>query len=114
MPVGAGRRASSRLEAPNDRPCAASIPPMWSMSMLPTAKAERPITHLAGFRGVLQLDGEAATGAARTLRVSPGSVLVACVATFLRAVRSTPAPIAGRALQRIAGLYPRRSRDPWP
>ncbi|WP_442957045.1 IS66 family transposase [Phreatobacter sp. AB_2022a] len=68
-------------------------------------KAERPITHLVGFRGVRQLDGEAATGAARTLRVSPGSVLVACVATFLRAVRSTPAPIASRALQRIAGLY---------
>jgi hypothetical protein len=72
----------------------------------PDRTAERPIAHLAGFRGVLQVDGyegykalrPAGRGAARLL-------LVARPRQFYELASGGAAPIATEALARIAALY---------
>ncbi len=45
--------------ARDDRPWGGTDPPAVAYLYPPDPKAERPIAHLAGFNGVLQVDGYA-------------------------------------------------------
>jgi hypothetical protein len=71
----------------------------------PDRKAERPIAHLAGFSGILQVDGYRGY---RTLAEKNGVTLVAWSHVrrrFNELAAAGSAPIAGEALTRIAELY---------
>ncbi|TIR01966.1 MAG: IS66 family transposase, partial [Mesorhizobium sp.] len=72
----------------------------------PDRKAERPIAHLAGFTGILQVDGY---GGYRVLADKSGVTLAFCWAhvrrRFYELAAAGPAPIASEALRRIAELY---------
>lgn len=72
----------------------------------PDRKAERPIAHLAGFTGTLQVDGYAGY---RVLAERGDVRLAFCWAhvrrRFYELAAAGPAPIASDALERIAGLY---------
>lgn len=72
----------------------------------PDRKAERPITHLVGFKGILQVDGYAGY---RALAERGDIALAFCWShvrrNFYELAVPRPAPIAGEALTRIAGLY---------
>ncbi len=69
-------------------------------------KAERPASHLEGFRGVLQVDGYAGF---EKLTASGDIVLAACWAharrKFYEFHQATGSPIAAEALRRIAEFY---------
>jgi transposase len=69
-------------------------------------KAERPINHLAGFKGILQVDGYAGY---RALAERSDVQLAFCWAhvrrRFYELAATGPAPIASEALKRIAELY---------
>ena len=56
---GRGRTKLGQLwaYARDDRPWAGTDPPAVTYVYAPDRKAERPITHLAGFKGILQVDG---------------------------------------------------------
>ena len=56
---GRGRTKTGQLwaYARDDRPWGGAGPPGVAYVYAPDRKAERPIAHLAGFRGVLQVDG---------------------------------------------------------
>src|SRR3954451_10969082 len=58
---GRGRTKTGQLwaYARDDRSWGGADPPGVAYAYAPDRKAERPITHLAGFRGVLQVDGYA-------------------------------------------------------
>ena len=81
-------------------------PPGVAYVYAPDRKAERPIAHLAGFRGVLQVDGY---GAYKVLAGRGEVRLAFCWShvrrPFYELARSGPAPIASEALTRIAALY---------
>jgi len=66
----------------------------------------RPIAHLAGFRGTLQVDGY---GAYKVLAARGAVHLAFCWShvrrPFYELAQSGPAPIASEALARIAALY---------
>ena len=72
----------------------------------PDRKAERAAAHLAGFKGVLQVDGYAGY---RPLAEAGAVKLAFCWAHVRRRVyglaAAEPAPIASEALERIASLY---------
>lgn len=72
----------------------------------PDRKAERPITHLAGFKGILQVDGY---GGYHALAERGNVQLAFCWAhvrrRFYELAVAGPAPIASAALERIAELY---------
>ena len=72
----------------------------------PDRKAERPISHLAGFKGILQVDGYAGY---RVLAERGDVQLAFCWShvrrRFYELAAAGPAPIASEALERIAGLY---------
>ncbi len=62
IPAGAARRrASSFAYARDDRPWGGADPPGVAYLYAPDRKAEQPIRHLAGFVGVMQVDGYADT-----------------------------------------------------
>lgn len=69
-------------------------------------KAERPIAHLAGFTGILQVDGY---GGYRVLADKSRVTLAFCWAhvrrRFYELAAAGPTPIASEALKRIAELY---------
>src|SRR4029077_13075908 len=84
----------------------------------PDRKAMRPIAHLAGFRGILQVDGGACPRAARSADPGAGSKgraekaevrLAFCWShvrrPFYELAQGGMAPIASEALTRIAALY---------
>ncbi len=86
-------------------PGAAPIRPAWSMST-PDRKAERPIAHLAGFKGILQVDGYSGY----KVLARQGDVQLAFCWSHVRRhfyelATPGPAPIATEALTRIAELY---------
>jgi transposase len=58
---GRGRTKTGQLwaYARNDRPWGVADPPSVAYVYAPDRKAERPIVHLAGFKGILQADGYA-------------------------------------------------------
>ena len=69
-------------------------------------KSEQPLAHLAGFTGVLQVDGYAGY---RALAQKNGVALAFCWAhvrrRFYELAAAGPAPIASEALERIGALY---------
>lgn len=85
---------------------AAPIRRASSMSMLPDRKAERPIAHLDGFKGILQVDGYAGY---RKLAERGDIQLAFCWShmrrNFYELATPGPAPIASEALERIAEFY---------
>jgi transposase len=105
---GRGRTKTGQLwaYARDDRPWGGSDPPGVAYVYSPDRKAERPIAHLAGFKGILQVDGYAGY---RALAERGDVQLAFCWAhvrrRFYELAAAGPAPIASEALERIAGLY---------
>ncbi|MBU6459036.1 MAG: IS66 family transposase [Bradyrhizobium sp.] len=105
---GRGRTKTGQLwaYAADDRPWGGSDPPGVAYVYAPDRKAERPITHLDGFKGVLQVDGYAGY---RRLAERGDVQLAFCWVhvrrNFYKLATPGPAPIASEALQRIAALY---------
>jgi transposase len=105
---GRGRTKIGQLwaYARDDRPWGGSDPPAVAYVYAPDRKAERPITHLAGFKGILQVDGY---GGYRVLAERGDVQLAFCWAhvrrRFYELAIAGPAPIASEALKRIAELY---------
>ena len=105
---GRGRTKTGQLwaYARDDRPWGGTDPPGVAYVYAPDRKAERPITHLAGFKGVLQVDGY---GGYRVLAERGEVQLAFCWAhvrrRFFELAAAGPAPIASEALERIAKLY---------
>jgi transposase len=105
---GRGRTKTGRLwvYARDDRPWSGADPPAVVYFYSPDRRAERPASHLARFRGVIQVDGYPGferLGAGGAIR------LAACWAharrKFYEVHQATGSPIAAEALQRIAELY---------
>jgi transposase len=105
---GRGRTKTGQLwaYAADDRPWGGSDPPGVAYVYASDRKAERPITHLDGFKGVLQVDGYAGY---RRLAERGDVQLAFCWVhvrrNFYKLATPGPAPIAREALQRIAALY---------
>ena len=105
---GRGRTKIGQLwaYARDDRPWGGADPPGVAYVYAPDRKAERPITHLAGFKGLLQVDGY---GGYRALAERGDVQLAFCWAhvrrRFYELAIAGPAPIASEALKRIAELY---------
>jgi transposase len=105
---GRGRTKTGQLwaYARDDRPWGGSDPPGVAYVYAPDRKAERPMAHLAGFTGVLQVDGY---GGYRALAEKTGVRLAFCWAhvrrRFYELAAAGPAPIASEALERIKALY---------
>src|SRR5438045_4119115 len=92
--------------ARDDRPWGGTDPPIVAYVYAPDRKAARPIAHLAGFSGVLQVDGYAGY----KVLAEPGNVQLAFCWSHVRRhfyelVQGGAAPIASEALTRIAALY---------
>lgn len=105
---GRGRTKTGRLwvYARDDRRWGGPAPPAAVYLFAPDRKALRPVTHLAHFKGVLQVDGY--SGFEQLTR--RGTItLAACWAhtrrKFYEIHAATDSPIAAEALQRIAALY---------
>lgn len=105
---GRGRTKTGQLfaYARDDRPWGGSDPPGVAYLYAPDRKAAQPIRHLAGFVGVLQVDGYAGY---RALAERNAVSLAFCWShvrrRFYALAQSGPAPIATEALTRIAELY---------
>ncbi len=105
---GRGRTKTGQLwaYASDDRPWGGSDPPGVAYVYAPDRKAERPIAHLEGFKGVLQVDGYAGY---RKLADRGDVRLAFCWShvrrNFYELATPGPAPIASEALEHIAGLY---------
>jgi len=105
---GRGRTKTGQLwaYARDDGPWGGSDPPAVAYVYAPNRKSEQPIAHLAGFRGVLQVDGYAGY---RALADKGGVELAFCWAhvrrRFYELAAAGPAPIASEALERITALY---------
>ena len=105
---GRGRTKTGQLwaYARDDRPWGGADPPGVVYVYAPDRKADRPIAHLDGFKGVLQVDGY---GGYRVLAERGNVELAFCWAhvrrRFYELAAAGPAPIASEALERIAGLY---------
>lgn len=105
---GRGKTKTGQLwaYARDDRPWEGSDPPGVAYVYAPDRKAGRPIAHLAGFTGILQVDGY---GGYRVLAEKSGVTLAFCWAhvrrRFYELAAAGPAPIASEALRRIAELY---------
>lgn len=105
---GRGRTKTGQLwaYARDDRPWGGSDPPCVAYVYAPDRKSERPIAHLAGFKGVLQVDGY---GGYRALAQRGEVTLAFCWAhvrrRFYELAAAGPAPIASEALARIAKFY---------
>jgi hypothetical protein len=105
---GRGRTKTGQLwaYARDDRSWCGSDPPGVAYVYAPDRKAERPISHLAGFKGILQVDGY---GGYRALAERGEVQLAFCWAhvrrRFYELAVAGPAPIASEALKRIGELY---------
>jgi transposase len=105
---GRGRTKTGQLwaYARDDRPWGGTDPPGVAYVYAPDRKAERPIAHLAGFRGVLQVDGY---GGYKVLADRGDVRLAFCWShvrrRFYELAQAGAAPIASEALARIAALY---------
>lgn len=82
-----------------------AVPTRQALPVPPDRKAKRPGTHLAGFKGTLQLDGyrgyrmlNRARGCAARL------LLVPCAAPLLRTRRTPDGADRSEALEHIAAL----------
>jgi transposase len=105
---GRGRTKTGRLwvYARDDRPWCGPDPPAVVYLYSPDRRAERPASHLAQFRGVVQVDGY--PGFER-LPTAGHIQLAACWAharrKFYEVHQATGSPVAAEALRRIAELY---------
>ena len=105
---GRGRTKTGQLwaYAADDRPWGGADPPGVAFVYAPDRKAERPIAHLEGFKGTLQVDGYAGY---RKLAERGDVELAFCWSharrNFYELATPGPAPIASEALQHIATLY---------
>jgi hypothetical protein len=105
---GRGRTKMGQLwaYARDDRPWGGTDPPAVVYVYAPDRKADRPIAHLTGFKGVLQVDGYVGY---RALAERGEVNLAFCWAhvrrRFYELAAAGPAPIASEALERIARLY---------
>jgi transposase len=105
---GRGRTKTGRLwvYARDDRPWGGPEPPAAVYLYSPDRKAERPASHLARFKGVIQVDGYAGF---EKLTVGGDILLAACWAhtrrKFYELHQATGSPIAEEALRRIGALY---------
>jgi transposase len=92
--------------ARDDRPWNGPDPPAAVYLYSPDRKAERPATHLAKFKGIVQVDGYAGF---ERLTDSGTIQLAGCWAharrKFYEVQQATGSPVATEALQRIAELY---------
>ncbi len=105
---GRGRTKTGQLwaYARDDRPWGGADPPIAVYVYATNRKSEQPLAHLAGFRGVVQVDGYAGY---RALARKNSVRLAFCWAhvrrRFYELAAAGPAPIASEALERIGGLY---------
>jgi transposase len=105
---GRGRTKTGQLwaYARDDRPWGGTDPPAVAYVYAPDRKAERPMAHLAGFTGTLQVDGY---GGYRALADTGAVELAFCWAhvrrRFYELAAAGPAPIAAETLERIKALY---------
>jgi transposase len=105
---GRGRTKTGQLfaYARDDRPFGGDDPPAVAYVYAPDRKAERPIAHLQGFAGVLQVDGY---GGYRVLAEKGDVRLAFCWShvrrRFYELAAAGPAPVAAEVLERIAALY---------
>jgi transposase len=116
---GRGRTKTGQLwaYARDDRPFGGADPPIAIYVYAQNRKSEQPIAHLAGFCGVLQVDGYAGY---RALAQKNSVRLAFCWShvrrRFYELAAAGPAPIASEALEHIGALYAIekdiRGRDP--
>ncbi|CAJ0858195.1 hypothetical protein AMST5_03911 [freshwater sediment metagenome] len=105
---GRGRTKTGQLWAyvRDDRPFGSADPPIAVYVYAQNRKSEQPIAHLAGFTGVLQVDGYAGY---RALAEKNSVQLAFCWShvrrRFYELSAAGPAPIASEALERIGQLY---------
>jgi transposase len=105
---GRGRTKIGQLwtYARDDRPWGGTEPPAVAYVYAPDRTASQPIAHLAGFKGVLQVDGYAGY---RAIAQKGDVSLAFCWAhvrrRFYERAVAEASPIATEALQRIALLY---------
>jgi transposase len=105
---GRGRTKTGQLwaYARDDRPWGGLDPPAAVYVYATDRAGKRPIEHLAGFRGVLQVDGY---GGYRPLAEKGEVKLAFCWAHVRRAFYELavagPAPLASEMLERIKALY---------
>jgi transposase len=105
---GRGRTKTGRLwvYAREQRPWSGPEPPAAVYLFAPDRKAERPVSHLARFTGVLHVDGYAGF---EQLTGNGNIVLAACWAhtrrKFYEVAEATGSPVATEALRRIGELY---------
>src|ERR1700730_7307545 len=105
---GRGRTKTGQFwaYAADDRPWGGVDPPGIAYVYAPDRKAARPLAHLDGFKGILQVDGYA--GYAKL--AERGAVQLAFSwahmrRNFYELATPGPAPIASEALKRIAEFY---------
>jgi hypothetical protein len=105
---GRGRTKTGQLwaYARDDRPWGGADPPAVAYVYAPDRTASQPITHLTGFKGVLQVDGYVGY---RALAEKGDVSLAFCWAhvrrRFYDRAVAEASPIAAEALQRITQLY---------
>ena len=105
---GRGRTKTGQLwaYARDDRPFGGADPPIAVYVYAQNRKAEQPLAHLAGFAGVLQVDGYAGYRAlARRNSVQLAFCWSHVRRRFYELAAAGPAPIASEALERIGALY---------
>lgn len=99
-----GERSNCENQTQGRLPWGGADPPGVAYVYAPDRKADRPIAHLAGFKGILQ-DGYA--GYAKL--AERGEIALAFWAhmrrNFYELATLGPAPIASEALKHIAALY---------
>ena len=93
---GRGRTKTGQLwaYARDDRPWGGSDPPAVAYVYAPNRKAEQPIAHLAGFTGVMQVDGYAGY---RAFANKNGVQLAFCWAHVRRRFYELPPPVTRRS-----------------
>ena len=102
---GRGRTKTGQLwaYARDDRPWGGADPPGVAFVYAGDRAASRPLAHLAGFHGVLQVDGY---DAYKAMAKQHGGVRLAfCWSHVRRAFYDLDGPIAAETLARIAALY---------
>jgi transposase len=105
---GRGRTKTGQLwaYARDDRPWGGSDPPIAVYVYAQNRKSEQPLAHLAGFAGVVQVDGYAGYRAlAQNNTVSLAFCWSHVRRRFFDLAAAGPAPIANEALTRIGALY---------
>lgn len=108
---GKGRTKTGRLwcYAVDDRPWAGATHPAAAYVYSEDRRGEHPATHLAAFRGTLQVDGYAGFGNLVDARRDASLRLAFCWAharrPFYEFYTSNQSPLAAEVLARIAKLY---------